>query len=101
MNKEQIIKDYESLELGRGHTKLNLGPYFADDFLDQGKLVKFIEEYQDGEAYLTKEGYRFLLEYYGIEELASILSKLKPEFPYGDKETVLEWFEHFYKGTKD
>ncbi|MFA4814788.1 MAG: hypothetical protein WC924_04890 [Candidatus Gracilibacteria bacterium] len=77
--KEIRIK-YEDKILGQrayGEAK----KFYVEDFLDKDILFNFIYEVESHEADLTEEGFSFLSDYYGIENLAKELYSKDPNYP--------------------
>jgi len=87
--KKELLAKYRNKKLAYYHSehiaKLNnmAKTYFQiNDFLNKKKLINFFDNLADSEASITKSGFLFLEEYYGIEELIKILKNANPNFPY-------------------
>ena len=89
-DKKLIIKRYQGKLLGVEATR-ECKDFFVEDFLNIKKLVRFISDLYDHETAFTKTGFKFLEEYYGIDEIVKILKKEEPNFPYGDPYTPKQY----------
>ncbi|MBT4210075.1 MAG: hypothetical protein HOE19_04150 [Candidatus Komeilibacteria bacterium] len=90
--KEGIVKNFEGKILGVCNYKKDDESYVAD-FLDKKKLLDFIWELESGESTLTKTGYTFLEEYYGLDELAKMILQENPNFPEKTEKGILTWLK--------
>ncbi len=90
--KEDIIKFFEGKILGVCNYKKD-GQSYVADFVDKKKLLDFIWELESGESTLTKTGYAFFEEYYGLDELAKIILQENPNFPEKTEKEILDWLE--------
>ena len=91
-NKEDTIKNFEGKILGVCNYKKD-GQSYVDDFVDKKKLLDFIWELESGESTLTKTGYVFLEEYYGLSELAKMILQENPNFPEKTEEEIVGWLK--------
>ncbi|MAF35517.1 hypothetical protein CL622_00145 [archaeon] len=89
-DKKLIIKRYQGKLLGVEATR-ECKDFFVEDFLNIKKLVRFISDLYDHETAFTKTGFKFLEEYYGIDEIVKILKKEEPDFPYDIKMTAKDY----------
>lgn len=90
--KEEAIQNFEGKILGVCNYKKDDQSY-VNDFVDKQKLLDFIWELESGESTLTKIGYTFLEEYYGLNELAKMILQDNPNFPEKTEKEVLEWLK--------
>lgn len=97
--KNTIIKKYQSKILAYYHSdniakfnnsaRMNLQ---SKDLSNMVQLINFFDGLADREASITKSGFGFLEEYYGLDRLASILKKANPRFPYDDNvKNLINW----------
>lgn len=56
--------------------------YFLDDFLKADFLVQFIVNTYDHETTFTKDGFDFLEEYYGLDNIIEMVLKEYPDYPF-------------------
>lgn len=91
-NKSNIVQSFDGKILGVCNYKKD-GQSYVRDFLDEKKLFNFIWELESGESTLTKTGYSFLEKYYGLENLAKMILRENPNFPYPTVKEILEWFK--------
>jgi len=66
---------------------------YIEDFIEHEKLIGFLHELVDYETALTKSGFKFLEEYYGLDKIAEILLKENPNYPYDNKEEIIDWLK--------
>lgn len=91
MIKEQdIVKKYENKLLGTCDYKKD-GNFYLQNFQDKKQLVDFLYGLEEHENSLTKSGFRFLQEYYGLDAIAEMLLKENPKYPYDNKKEIIEW----------
>ncbi len=94
MNTE-VLNKYIGQKLGITGSLESGGDYYVKDFLDQEMLMYFICELVSHDTDLTKLGYQFLEEYYGLENLANTIDKEYPNFSNSQDigQTTLEWLK--------
>lgn len=94
--KKELIEKYEGIALAdKSYGPRNESKYFVKEFIDFDDLKYVLGEVNDHEADLTKEGFNFLEEYYGINNLAEELYKGDwYQQEYNSTQKILEWFEH-------
>lgn len=92
--KEEIIEKFKDKKLGIIGFKEDSG-FYLEDFLDRELLMDFIMEMIDHQTDLTKEGYNFLEEYYGIDNLAKMIEEEYPDFSkkFHIGESTLAWLK--------
>lgn len=100
-NKKGIVKKYENIVLGFNSSVAYPKRYFVEDFIDQNQTVRFISDLVDHETTFTKSGFKFLEEYYGIDEIVNLLQEEEPDFPYDVKMGVKEYLYDCYKYAID
>lgn len=71
--KEKVLKKFADQTLG---TTYKNEQYGTQEFLDNKKLVTFLTDVAGQEADLTKSGFDFLKEYYGLEQVANIMDEV-------------------------
>ncbi len=91
MNKEKIIKKYSEQVLGYKNYKDR--SYDTDDFLNQAILMDLFDEIASCESSITKSGFSFLEEYYGIDLLVRMLKAHSKEYPYDYDMTIEEYLK--------
>lgn len=90
---KEIAEKYKDKLLGVCNYKKDDGDFFVGDFQDIKTLVSFLYELETGECSLTKSGYNFLVEYYGLDGVASILLSEDSEYPYDNRGDTIEWLK--------
>lgn len=91
MNKEKIIKKYSGQVLGYKNYKDR--SYNIDDFLDEAILMDLFDEIASCESSITKSGFSFLEEYYGIDLLTKMLKAHSKDYPYDYDMTIDEYLK--------
>jgi len=89
-NNKEITKKYEGKLLGIVDYDRNQRHY-VEDFIDKKKLLKFLFGLYDYETTFTKSGFKFLEEYYGIDEVVKMMEEDEPGFSKGDRCTPKEY----------
>ena len=94
---KDLIKKYEGKVLGIEAAANALKPqYYIKDFLNEDSFVGFILDLPDHDSDLTKYGYQFLLEYYGLEKVAQMIEKEMPDFLKNfnlGEESIVDWLK--------
>jgi len=90
MEKKEIIKKYKDKTLGRANGEDSLY-FYVEDFTDPEEAYLIFWQIWGHESDLTKEGFDFLKEYYGLEELAEFFSKKGGFDETKDKVSILNW----------
>lgn len=84
MNRETIRKKYIGKLLGARNSD-DKPNYYVDDFTNPAIFVDFIISTVDHESSFTKDGFRFLEEYYGLGEAIKLIAARYPDYPFDDK----------------
>ena len=87
-NREEIVKKYNNTILGFNSSIAYPKRYFVEEFLNKKQLVRFLSDLVDHETTITKSGFKFLEEYYGIDYIVDLLKREEPDFPYDDSKRV-------------
>lgn len=80
---DQVRQKYLNKLLGVSSRNEN-PDYFLADFLDEKKLVQFIISTVDHQMTFTKDGFNFLEEYYGLDQVINIVLKDYPDYPFDE-----------------
>lgn len=93
---KDIVKKYKDKIIGR--TNLNKELY-VDEISDENLLKNFLYDmYDSGHKSLTKEGFEFLKEYYGLEEIAKLIFQEKDKginYDFTSSNEVFTWLGKF------
>lgn len=76
-DREKLLESYKPKILAIRNYKSDKDEFFVDDFINLDSLEEILMEVDTGESDLTPAGKKFLEDYYGFEELASLLSVRK------------------------
>lgn len=89
----KIIDKYSNKEIGRSAYAGGL-TYTVDQLINPEQLHSILWELFEHEGHLTEDGFAFLEEYYGLENLASLLKKMKGfDENYKDEKSILDWLK--------
>ncbi len=93
--KKEVVNKYKSKKVGITGSKIAGGHYLVEDFLDEDILLGFILDLVDHETDLTKDGFNFLKEYYGLENLAELIDTKYPDFSSSPDvgQRTLDWLK--------
>jgi hypothetical protein len=80
METNTILEKFQGKLLGVGYK--NDENYYLDNFLDENFTVEFIVNTVDYQCTFTKLGFEFIEQYYGIENIISMISKKYPNYPF-------------------
>lgn len=89
--KEDLLLEYRDKLSAAGDSDGT--EFFLKDFLDETKLADIIAGMTDYERTLTKAGYQFLEDYYGLDRVVSIVQKEWLDFPFDYKESPVEYLK--------
>lgn len=81
--------NHETFLAYRKYPEPNGKKYFKSDLLDKQQVIELFDYCQILEAIITKQGWKFLIEKYGFEELY-VFNK---ESCWGDYESFLDFKE--------
>ena len=92
---KKIINKYKDKLLGICNYKSDEedGNFYVDEFTNRMELINFLHELKSHENTLTRAGYAFLEEYYGLNKVAKMLLEENLEYPYDNKEDTIKWLE--------
>ncbi len=93
MNKSEIIEKYSNLDLGgASYSGPGAGPYLARQLADPEEARLIMWEIFGHEGSLTKQGYLFLKEYYGLDSFAVLMAEWGGfDDGYKTNTEILDW----------
>jgi len=83
MNNRKIEQKFKGKLLGVRNSKKKSN-YYIEDFLDKKELVEFIVSTHDHESSFTKNGFDFIEQYYGLDEIIKMVLLDYPEYPFDE-----------------
>lgn len=90
MDKKTIIEKFSKIILGQASYKNNVQYKISElSNIDEAYLIMW--EIWNHEGFLTKAGYNFIEEYYGLENFSEQLSNKGGFDESKDKKSILEW----------
>lgn len=94
----KIKNEYRGLILGVDNLSRPL--VFNKKFLDEGELIHLMYELNTGEVILTKNGLRFIKDYWGFEKVAKIIFKYENgegDFVsnFSSEKELVEWLKNY------
>lgn len=100
MTNKETIEKYNGKKLGKAAYK-NGTIYGVLELASIDDAYLILREIWNHEGYLTKDGFNFLKEYYGLEYMAQLLSDMGGFDESKDKQSILEWLIELKTETID
>ncbi len=92
MNKKQVLRKYKNLPLAVAIYQKNLD-YSVPEFSKPEDLIYILYEIYSGDADITKDGVRFIKEYYGIEEVMRMVKIAGGELALKTDKEILKFLK--------